>query len=209
MRVFNYKLAILLFTFIFFGASAANKSEFIWKKEFSILFVGNSLTYYNDLPKLVKKVAKRKGITIKTKIIAKPDYALIDHWNDGDVQKEISKNHYDFVILQQGPSSQSFGREILIEYGKKFHLLCANNHSKLCYFMVWPSLNNYHTFKDVIENHREASSLNDAILLPVGEVWKEHFDSTENFDYYGTDGFHPSKKGSVVAAETIVEYLFE
>ena len=205
----GYKLAILFFTFIFYSATALNNSDTISRKEFNILFVGNSLTYYNNLPNLVKKIARQKGITVKTKLIAKPDYALLDHWNDGEVQKEISKTHFDFVIIQQGPSSQSFGKEILIEYGKKFNVLCTNNRAKLCYFMVWPSLNNYHTFKEVIENHKDASTVNNAVLLPIGAVWKAHFDATGNFDYYSTDGFHPSKKGSLVAAETIVEYLFE
>ena len=137
-----------------------------------------------------------------------PDYAISDHWNDGQVQKEISENHYDFVIIQQGPSSQTVGREILIEYGEKYSVLCKNNHAKLCYFMVWPSLANYDTFDGVIKNYGEASQFNDAILFPVGKVWKAHFDSTGNFDYYATDGFHPSKKGSIIAAEIIVEYLF-
>ena len=36
--------------------------------------------------------------------------AIMDHWNDGEVQKEIIRNQYDFVIVQQGPSSQQNGR---------------------------------------------------------------------------------------------------
>ena len=74
--------------------------------------------------------------------------------------------------------------------------------------MVWPSLTYYHNFAGVIQNHRDAAQINNAILCPVGEVWKSHFDTTNNFDYYGSDGFHPSPKGSQVAADVIVEYLF-
>ena len=33
----------------------------------SILFIGNSLTYTNDLPKLVQKEAKRRGSRLKQK----------------------------------------------------------------------------------------------------------------------------------------------
>lgn len=75
--------------------------------------------------------------------------------------------------------------------------------------MVWPSLGYCYTFPKVIKNHNDAANKNDAILLPVGEVWKEHFDETDNFDYYGNDDFHPSLKGSQIAAEVIVEYLFK
>lgn len=174
----------------------------------NILFVGNSLTFRNNLPELVKDTAKSRDIILGTKMIAKGNYAIIDHWNDGDVQKEIATGEYDFVIIQQGPSSQAEGREMLIEDGRKYKELCEENDTKLVYYMVWPSLTYYETFDGVIKNYRDAATINNAILCPVGEVWKEHFDLTNNFDYYGSDGFHPSLLGSQVAAEVIVDTLF-
>ncbi len=173
----------------------------------NILFIGNSLTYTNSLPKLVKKSAKLKGIEIDSKMIAFPNYGIVDHWNDGRVQELIASKKFDFVIIQQGPSSQNDGRKILIEFGEKFSNLCKLNDTKLCYFMVWPSLDNYHTFDGVINNYRDAASINNSILLPVGEVWKDYIDSTNNFEYYSSDRFHPSLKGSQIAAKVIVEYL--
>ena len=175
--------------------------------KYSILFIGNSLTYTNNLPLLVKKHARQKGIKVKVKMLAFPNYAIEDHWNDGEVQNLISSNKYDFVIIQQGPSSQSDGREMLIEYGKKYSNLCKKNGSKLCYFMVWASLNYYHTFDGVIKNYKDAASVNNSILLPVGKIWKEYIDSANTHEYYSSDGFHPSIKGSQVAAKVIVEHL--
>ena len=178
-------------------------------RTFKILFIGNSLTYTNDLPGLVKKVALKKGMKIETEMLAYPNYALIDHWNEEKAQDLISNEKFDLVILQQGPSSQQFGREILIEYGKKFRELCEINNTETAYFMVWPSLEYYNTFDAVIKNHREAARINEALLLPVGEQWKEHFDTTGNFDYYSGDGFHPSEKGSQAAAEIITTELLK
>lgn len=204
------KLLLLLFGLIFthFALYPQHKDDSVSKTEFSVLFIGNSLTYYNDLPKLVKKIAKQKGINISVKTVALPDYAIVDHWNDGKVQKLIASKKYDFVIIQQGPSSQAEGRKMLIDDGEKYSKLCKANNAKLCYFMVWPSLSNFHTFNGVITNHKDAAASNDAILIPVGELWKEYMDSTNNFEYYGPDGFHPSLKGSQIAAKIIVDYLF-
>ncbi len=179
------------------------------ESELSILFVGNSLTYTNALPKLVEKATKKQGLNIQTEMIAKPDYALIDHWNDGKVQKLISTKKFDLVIVQQGPSSRDFGKEILIEYGEKFKKLCEENNADLAFFMVWPSRQFYHTFDGVIENHTEAAKIKNALLFPVGEVWKKHFEATKNFDYYGPDQFHPSEKGSLAAAEIIASELLK
>ncbi|TAI49023.1 SGNH/GDSL hydrolase family protein [Flagellimonas allohymeniacidonis] len=173
-----------------------------------VLFVGNSLTFYNDLPSLVRKQALSQGIQLQTEMLAFPNYALMDHWVDGKVQQLISENNYAYVVIQQGPSSQDYGREILFEYGQKFKQLCSKYGTELAYFMVWPSKRYYNTFAAVIANHRDASKVNNAILCPVGELWKNHFDATGDFSYYTNDGFHPSMLGSEMAAKVICEALF-
>ena len=173
----------------------------------NILFIGNSLTYTNNLPKLIEHEAKRKGKRIKTKTIAYPNYSLEDHWNDGNVQKLIKSNNYNYVIIQQGPSSQKYGRLSLIEYGQKFSEICKESNSQLAYFMVWPSRQYYHTFDGVIKNHTDAAHKNKALLCPIGKIWKEHFEKTNDYSYYGLDGFHPSLKGSKEAAKIIVKTL--
>ncbi|WP_422105890.1 SGNH/GDSL hydrolase family protein [Winogradskyella sp.] len=196
---------ILLISYSCNTSKSINKAQ---KKTTRILFIGNSLTYTNDLPKLVETVAQEKGLHIKTKTIAFPNYALMDHWGDGIVQKEIQTKKYDFVIVQQGPSSQAFGKKVLIDYGKKFSDLCRQNNAQLCFFMVWPSRSYYNTFDGVVKNYSEAARLNNALLLPVGEAWRTHFNTTKNFDYYSNDGFHPTLKGSRAAAKIMIEYIF-
>jgi hypothetical protein len=173
-----------------------------------ILFVGNSLTYTNDLPELVRMEAKKRNIFIETSSLALPNAALEDHWNSGEAQKFIKANHFNFVIVQQGPSSQPEGRKMLLGYGEKFRELCKEQKTQLAFFMVWPAKENYHMFDGVIKNYTEAAETNAAILLPVGKVWKKYMDETKDFSYYGPDEFHPSLKGSQVAAKVICETLF-
>ena len=206
-KTMNKLLALVLIILSSYSCStdqeSNNNSEIT-----GVLFIGNSLTYFNDLPILVQQRAEALGREMVVKMVAYPNYAIVDHWTDGEVQQLISSQEYDYVIIQQGPSSQSEGRQMLIESGKLYSDLCEQNNAKLCYFMVWPSISNYNTFDGVIKNHTDAASINNAILLPVGEVWKAYIDSTNNFDYYGPDGFHPSVMGSEVAADVIVERLF-
>ncbi|GAB4244585.1 MAG: hypothetical protein Tsb0034_22860 [Ekhidna sp.] len=202
-------LLIWFITLLLSGCSQSQKDTEDPKKTTHLLFVGNSLTYYNDLPGLVKQEAKQKGIKVKTKQLAYPNYAIEDHLNDGEVQQLLKKEVYDYVIIQQGPSSQAEGRRMLFESGGILKKLCSESGAELVYYMVWPSRTYYHTFDGVIKNHREAAKANDALLCPVGEVWKAHFDKTGDFSYYGPDGFHPSMKGSEVAAEVIVQTLFK
>jgi len=207
----NRQQIMLLLGFCLFVASFYAQKNALDSKEqkIGVLFVGNSLTYTHNLPKLVKQLAKQKGVHIKTEMLALANYALVDHLNDGDLQTKIETGNFDFVIVQQGPSSQMEGKKQLLEAGSKLSALCQTQNCELVYFMVWPSLQYYKTFDKVIKNYRDAARLNDALLCPVGEIWKAYFDETKSFDYYGPDGFHPSQKGSEKAAMIIVETLFK
>lgn len=173
-----------------------------------ILFVGNSLTYTNDLPTLVERLAMKKEISVKTDILAFANYALEDHWVEGKLQVMIESGHYDYVVVQQGPSSQREGKLMLDDYGSRIQKLCLKYSARLVFYMVWPARANYHMFEGVIKNYTEAAQQNQALLCPVGKVWKEHFEQTNDFSYYGPDDFHPSMAGSQVAAEVIVKTLF-
>lgn len=175
--------------------------------DYSLLFVGNSLTYFNDLPGLVGERALLEGIDIETTMVAYGNYGLEDHWNDGKIQLMIETFDYDFVIIQQGPSSQAYGRSSLIEFGGYIKEVCAANDTELAYFMVWPSLTYYYTFPGVIQNYTDAAALNDAILCPVGVHWRDVVDQTGDTSYYGPDGFHPSLAGSEISAQIILQAL--
>lgn len=200
--------SLWILLFLSCGLAFAGKPGKEPAKTYTLLFIGNSLTYTNDLPKLVEQAGKSKGIRIEADMLTHADFGLEDHWNSGELPEAIANKKYDFVILQQGPSSQADGLASLLTYGAKIRTLCDSNGSKMALFMVWPSLFQYKTIDGVIQHYSDAASQLGAILCPVGEAWKENIDIRKDFSYYGPDFFHPSLKGSEAAAEVIVNSLF-
>lgn len=172
------------------------------------LFLGNSLTYTNDMPQMVVYLAQHYGQSLETTSLCFPNYALEDHWNDGVFQKLLAEQDFDYVIVQQGPSSQEAGKRMLLEYGAKIKKRCEPYDTQLGYFMVWPSKRYYFTFDQVIANHRYVAHEHKAKLFPVGVHWKAYEASDHAADLYGPDGFHPSSTGSFLAALTIFHGLF-
>lgn len=175
----------------------------------NILFIGNSLTYTNNLPDIIAGMGRDSGVEIRTRMIAYPNYALEDHWNDGQIQALIATGQYDFVLIQQGPSSQADGRAMLMDYGARIKTLCDRHHATLAFYMVWPALTNFQTFDGVIKNYTDAATATNSLLCPVGQVWKNYFLATGDYSYYGPDEFHPSQKGSECAARVIFQTLFK
>ncbi len=207
-RVLKVGVLFVLFwnSVALYGITDANQQR---EKPIKVLFVGNSLTHSNNLPQLVETGAIKMGVALEATMLAYPNYAIEDHWQERKVQHLLAQGNYDFLVLQQGPSSQDEGRQMLLDYGAKFKEVCKESNTRLVFFMVWPSLNYFRTFEQVIANYYEAAQFNNALLCPVGEVWKEHIGKSGDLSFYSADGFHPSQKGSLVAAQVIVETLLQ
>jgi len=172
-----------------------------------ILFIGNSLTYANGLPMILEEIGRAYKKNIITEMVCFPNYAIVDHLKEGNVQKKIATENYDYVIIQQGPSSQEDGRKMLLKSGEVLSALCKQYNTKLAYYMVWPSKQYYFTFDKVIANHTEAAKFNEALLLPVGKYWKQYNQLNNKISLYGQDQFHPSEAGSFLAALVIFDKI--
>ena len=71
------------------------------KKKVKILFIGNSHTYYHDLPAWVKLLAKEEGYECDVTMLAHAGWYLKQHVQEPDVNFNIRFGHYDYVVLQE------------------------------------------------------------------------------------------------------------
>jgi hypothetical protein len=105
----------------------------------SVLFVGNSLTYTENLPALVEGLSRAAGLDrVRVASVAKPDYSLEDHWNDGEALDSIGQGGWDAVVLQQGPSSLLASQAHLLEWTGRFAERIRGAGAKPAVYMVWP-----------------------------------------------------------------------
>ena len=72
--------------------------------DLSVLFVGNSLTYTNDMPVMLQVIAEVAGKSFEYRSLTAPNFSLEDHWVRG-ARDLITDLKADVVVLQQGPSS--------------------------------------------------------------------------------------------------------
>ena len=71
------------------------------KKKVKILFIGNSHTYYHDLPAWVALMAKEEGYECDVTMLAHGGWYLHQHVEEPDVRFNIKFGHYDYVVLQE------------------------------------------------------------------------------------------------------------
>ena len=170
-----------------------------------VLFIGNSLTYYNDLPGTLSALALTTGDTLRAGAVAYPDYALIDHLREGNAIRAIESDDWNFVVLQQGPSSVQINRDSLIDMTRVFDATIRRAGAKTALFSVWPQTIHSATFPRAIESYRLAAAGVNGVYLPVGAAWLTTLTQDATLPLYSNDGLHPSELGTYLAALVMYE----
>lgn len=176
-----------------------------------ILFIGNSLTYVNDLPSMLIAISAAAGDTppIETSSVTFGGYALEDHLAQGDAAAAIAAGDWDVVALQQGPSSLPASRTNLIEYTRRFATLIRQAGAKPALYGVWPEADRIGVLDACIESYRAAADSVGGISFPAALAWKIGWRMDPSLPLYGPDAFHPSELGTYTAALVIYAVLRE
>lgn len=175
--------------------------------ETSVLFIGNSLTYVNDLPATLTSVAASSGKNIRTQMVALPNFALIDHLAEGSAVAAMERGRWDYVVLQQGPSSVDVNRDSLILWTKMFDEHIKRAHARPALYMVWPDDSRLAFFNDVRLSYQQAAQAVGGLFMPAGVAWQEAWLLNSGLKLYGPDGYHPSELGTYLAALVMYERI--
>lgn len=176
--------------------------------EVHAVFVGNSLTYVNDLPGFVRTIAEVAGESFTYATVTFPGVSLEDHWNGGGAVDAIRRERPDVVVMQQGPSSLAAHQLHLREWAGRFAEVAREEGGEPGLYMVWPESARPEAFDAVSQSYADAAEAVDGYLFPAGEAWRAVWRMDPDIGLYGPDGFHPSRTGTAVAALTIFRVLF-
>jgi hypothetical protein len=179
-----------------------------------VLFIGNSLTYFNDLPLIVEAMADSvPGLSpdqrLAVSMAAFPDFALFDHWDDGTAVRALEQNKWNTVVLQQGSSALDDSRVLLREFTKRFDEKVRAAGARTAMYAVWPNASRQFDFDRVNESYTLAAADVDGMLFPVGEAWRAAWRRDANMALYAVDGLHPTVHGSYVGGLVIASMLLD
>lgn len=176
-------------------------------KKLRILFIGNSHTYYNDLPALVKKYAKESDIDCEVTMIAHGGWFLKQHVEEPDVRFNIRYGNYDYVVLQE--HSHPFGPIKDFEDAvRTLNRWIAEAGARTVIYMTWAMKKEEEAQALMTEVHTSLAEEIGAVLAPVGCEWWEYRRKHPDIEMYAEDGAHASLAGSEFAAEKIWEAIY-
>ena len=176
------------------------------KKTLSILFIGNSHTFYNDMPFLVRRRAEEEGFDCRAVMLAHGAWFLAQHAGEPEVRFNILYGNFDYVVLQE--YDQPFGPVgKFLDAAVALSDLIRRGGSVPVIYETWARKDEPEKQPFMNETHRMIAARIGALLAPVGEVWWEYQKSRPSAELYADDGGHASPAGSDLAAKVLWETI--
>lgn len=186
----------------------------------SVLFIGNSYTYTNDLPKMIADAAKSAGDTLIFDSNAPGGWSFTEHASNPTTQSKIALGNWDFMVLQDQSQKPSFPiaqvEKDVFPYAKQLDSSFNkfNSCGETIFYVTWGRKNGdaancgfyaplctYQGMDSLLQlRYKMMADSNKAILSPVAAVWRKIRTSLPGIELYSPDESHPSIAGTYAAA---------
>lgn len=172
-----------------------------------VLFIGNSHTYFNDMPHIFKQICQENNIDMEVTMLARGYKGLDYHCKEPQTRFNILYGNYDIVVLQHLQSG--FDKEVLHNSTKKLKEWINISGAKSILYMTWTLKDERDKQLELTEGYKEVGEKLGIEVAPVGEVWWRYFDKYPEDILYFKDDKHASPLGSTLAAYTIFNVIFK
>ena len=180
--------------------------SFILSQE-KILFVGNSFTFYWNLPSLVNEMCNYSGDIVDIYQSTAGGATLKQHWvGDKNLKTMdlLKENKYSLIILQDHSPNPILKTKESLEYFSRFIKIAKKNSSRSIIYGTWtyPSMPIKSSYgKDpIISNLIPLSKEFNVPIAPVGTAFRLFQERYPNISLFTSDNKHPSPVGTYLAA---------
>lgn len=194
------------------------------QEETSVLFIGNSFTFMNNMPTMFRDISISKGKNVYVDSIVEGGKDLNYHSSQALTYEKIKSRKWDYVVLQ-GHSNEFAQPDSRVDkstlpFAEKLVDSIRNNSpcTQLILYMTWAYKNGNSKWSPIASydsmqyriklQYLRFADLLDAKISPVGEVWKNVRTNYSGINLYDPDNQHPSEVGSYLSACTHFTTIF-
>lgn len=181
-----------------------------------ILFIGNSYTFYNDLPKLFQSLADENGHSVEYREVLCGGRHLYDFLDRPDEYKAkldsiMETESFDYVILQDHSVGAMIEPERFHDAVRRMEEKFGDRVKKIVLYATWGRKEGSATLAEhgwtrlgmtetIAREYRACAVANGCAVSPVGECFADVMERSDAIDLYNPDLTHPSYEGSCLAA---------
>jgi len=201
------KLLVALYVLSCMFASAAGAATL---KSLQVLFVGNSLTYVDNLPAVLEALAADNGKPLHAGMLVKGGATLTQWLDSGAVQRALAANHYDHVVLQErgGDFTCGFGPQVCKDARHALHALSDAVRAKGAKPILMGTYQVGHAASQAIVAAESKAARDDAVpYIAVSERLNQGRGQFPYFDWFAKAG-HPGHDLVLLEAVLLYKQMF-
>ncbi len=174
-----------------------------------VLFVGNSHTFFNDMPELFARFAEMTtGEKPFVTMLAYGGRGYSWHRKEYTALRfNLMYGGYDYVILQQSAHPYPPEEETL-EVGADIIDLCKRCNVKPVVFMTWAEKRFPENQEKMIRTCEKLAENTGALLAPIGKVWEKVNLNYPDIDLYFADGEHAGPYGDFLISAVLCKLIY-
>lgn len=189
---------------LLFSLSASGQSDTT-----RVLFIGNSFTYFFNLPQVVQSMAETQGKVIITRQSTVGGSTLEQHWKGEKGTKSMAKlkeQKWDYVILNNHSLSAIESPNEFYEYSGKFVDAIKKIGAKPVFMMTWAYKSNPLMQKQITKAYLELSKRSGVGFVPAGPLFEQARKWRPDLDLFHDDK-HPSSNGTYLLGLAFYKYF--
>lgn len=173
-----------------------------------VLFIGNSLTYYNEMPWIAEQIVTslRLDPPLRADSSVRGGASLRYHWEKGRAARAIRENRYAFVIIQPQSSELMRDPDDTLRYAKLLNDEIRRSGAKTIVFQTWAPRGSLHPQSAYDARYRELARALGATVAPVGAAFEAM--KKQKFATIDQGGVHANLAGSYLSACVFVATLY-
>ena len=189
-----------------------------------ILLIGNSYTYYHDMPALLEKLCKENGKAVSVYSITKGGRKLESYLDPVDeitlaLDKALSENTFDVCFIQEQSVLPAAEFDTFIKGLNCVVDKVKGKAARMVLYATWGRQAGHPVLAEhgwttasmtrlLTDAYTRAAKQSGADLSPVGENFLYVTENHPSIHLYDADKTHPSYEGSCLAALTHYHTLF-
>ncbi|MBP0968846.1 MAG: hypothetical protein J5744_01745 [Oscillospiraceae bacterium] len=174
-----------------------------------VLFIGNSHTYMNDMPRLAGEMISRvTGSTCDVVALSYSGRSLKWHMEEEyfAVRFNILHGGYDFCVMQEVAHPMTDEGDT-VRNAERIIGLCRKAGTVPVIFETWAEKAKPYNQAEMTRRYRDLTQRTGALLAPIGETWERVMRDHLDIELYWKDGEHASPAGDYLAALVITRTL--
>lgn len=187
--------------------------------ETKVLFIGNSHTFHNDVPKMFEEMARAGGHSVEADMVAHGGWTLLDHAQSPETTEKIRSAEWDFVVLQEQSDIPSFPtnrEQEMYPSIRGLHNEISARGARTVLFMTWghqdgsvaAGVGGYSAESALIETaYVKIGGELEIAIAPVGVAWWNAMQNEPGLTLWVDDGNHATVEGSYLAASVLYHVI--